>query len=62
MTDDWTEADDAIEEVRAIRRRIWEEFDYDPKKLIAHFRELENQYQGPVISLPEKVNPAKPAA
>ena len=44
MSDDWTEADDAVEEVRAIRRQIWAEFDDDPKKLIAFHMELDKRF------------------
>jgi hypothetical protein len=40
MCDEWTEADDAVEEVREIRRRIWAQFDNDPRKLLAHHIEL----------------------
>lgn len=40
----WTEADDAVEEVREIRRRISARFDDDPKKLFEHYMELDKQY------------------
>lgn len=62
MPDDWTEADDVLEEVRAIRRQIWEEFDNDPHKLLAHLRELERDYKGPFIQLPKREDDGKSAA
>lgn len=44
MTDEeWTAADDAVEEVREVRRRLWERFDNDPEKYIAYLRELSEQ-------------------
>jgi hypothetical protein len=62
MSDEWTEADDAIEEVRAIRRQMWAEFDDDPKKLIAHLRELEKQYADRMIDAPNRDKKGKSAA
>lgn len=44
MSDEWTEADDVVEEVRRIRREIWAEFDNDPEKVIAYYMELDKQY------------------
>lgn len=41
--EEWTDADDAIEEVREVRRRIWERFDNDPRKYVAHLQELHDQ-------------------
>jgi hypothetical protein len=37
-------ADQAIEEIREVRRRIAAEFDHDITKYLAHLRELEKQY------------------
>lgn len=62
MMDDWTEADDIIEEVRAIRRQIWEEFDNDPRKLLAHLSKLEQNHKGPFIELPDRGSKGKSAA
>ncbi len=62
MTEDWTEADDIVEEVRAIRRQIWERFDNDPKKLGAYIREMEKDYKGPFIELPDRDNRDQSAA
>jgi hypothetical protein len=41
--EDWTAADDAVEEVREVRRQLWERFDNDPKKYMAYMRELHEQ-------------------
>jgi hypothetical protein len=40
----WTEADDVIEEVREIRRRISAQFDDDPVKLGEYLMKLQNQH------------------
>lgn len=52
MPDEWTEADDAIEEVWEIRRRIWERLDNDPEKVIAHYQELDRQHADEMIVPP----------
>lgn len=62
MIDDWTEADDVIEEVREIRRRISARFDHDPRKLGAHLRQMEKHYTGPMISRPDREPKEKPTA
>lgn len=62
MINDWTEADDVIEEVREIRRQISARFDHDPRKLGAYIRELEEHYTGPMISLATGDTEEKPAA
>lgn len=49
MTDEWTEADDVVEEVREIRRRMWAEFDYDVDKMAAYFMELDKRYADRLI-------------
>lgn len=40
----WTAADDVIEEVREVRRRISERFDHDPVRLVEYYMEVEKQY------------------
>jgi hypothetical protein len=40
----WTAADDAIEEVREIRRRISARFDHDPVKLGEHYMEFQKRH------------------
>lgn len=62
MSDDWTEADDIIEEVREIRRQISARFDHDPAKLGAYLRRLEKEYEGPFIELPDPVKRSRPTA
>ena len=41
--------DPAIEEIRAVRRRISAQFDHDPDKLVAHYMELQKQYADRLI-------------
>lgn len=41
MTDEWTEADEVVEDIREIRRRIWARFDNDPEKVIDYYLELD---------------------
>jgi hypothetical protein len=38
--EEWTDADDVVEEVREARRRIWELCDNDPRKYGAYMREF----------------------
>jgi hypothetical protein len=45
MTDEWTAADDAVEEVREIRRRISARFGDDPVKVSAYHRALEERFR-----------------
>ncbi|HST60900.1 MAG TPA: hypothetical protein VLK84_19515 [Longimicrobium sp.] len=54
MSEEWTEADDAIEEVWEIRRQIWERCGNDPEKVIAYYLELEKQHVGPRVEPPQK--------
>jgi hypothetical protein len=44
MMEPWTEADDVVEEVREIRRRISAELDDDPAKIVAHYIEYQKQF------------------
>jgi hypothetical protein len=62
MSEEWTEADDAIEEVHEIRRRIWAQFDNDPEKVVAHYMELDKLYADRMIKPPPAENEGKPAA
>lgn len=41
--EEWTAADEAVEEVREVRRRLWERFDNDPAKYSAYLCELHAQ-------------------
>ena len=45
MKDDWTEADDVIEEVWEIRRQIWARFDNDPDKVSAYYMNSRSRAQ-----------------
>jgi hypothetical protein len=62
MSDEWTEADDAVEEVRQIRREIWAQFDNDPEKLVAYYTELDKQYADRMIDTPGTNKQGKSAA
>jgi hypothetical protein len=42
-------SDPVIDEVREIRHRISERFDHDPSKLVAHYTELQKQYQDRLV-------------
>jgi RNA binding exosome subunit len=62
MSEEWTEADDVVEEVRQIRREIWAQFDNDPDKLIAYYTELDKQYADRGIPSPKADKQGKSAA
>lgn len=62
MKDEWTEADDAIEEVREIRRQISARFDHDPKKMIEYLVEHDKHYTGPKITPADRGKTGKSAA
>jgi hypothetical protein len=62
MSEEWTEADDVVEEVRQIRRDIWAQFDNDPEKLIAYYTELDKQYADRMIDTPTADKRGKSAA
>jgi hypothetical protein len=44
-----TESDPVIDEIREVRHRISERFGHDPVKLVAHYMELQQQYQDRLI-------------
>jgi hypothetical protein len=48
--EEWTALDDAIEEVREIRRQIWAEFDNDPCKYYEHLLEYHKQFADRVVT------------
>lgn len=62
--EEWTAADDAVEEVREVRRRLWERFDNDPDKYIAYLREMHYQLvrEGWVQAPPREPGQGKSAA
>jgi hypothetical protein len=62
MSDEWTEADDVVEEVRRVRREIWAQFGNDPEKLIAYYTELDKQYADRMIVPARQPGQGRPAA
>lgn len=56
MSEEWTEADDVIEEVREIRRKILARFGNDPRRLVEHYIEFDKHYPGPRIDPPPPVD------
>jgi hypothetical protein len=46
------EPDPVIDEIRAVRHRISEEFGHDPKRLAEHYMELQKRHQDRLISPP----------
>ena len=45
--------DQAIAEIREVRRRISEECNHDPRKLIAYYKELQFRHKERVVRLEE---------
>jgi hypothetical protein len=41
--------DEPIDEIRELRRRISERFDYDPARLVAYYVKLQEQYRDRLI-------------
>ena len=58
----WTAADDAVEEVREIRRKLWAQFDNDPVKMIEYLMEQEKQYPERLWDPRTRAREDKPAA
>lgn len=50
MNDDWTAADDVIEEIREIRRQISAEFGDDVVAFGAYFMEYEKQFADRLVT------------
>ena len=44
----------ALEQVRAARHRISEQFDHDPRKLVEHYIELQQEYKDRLVGAAEK--------
>lgn len=51
------EADEVIDEIRAVRHQISARFGHDPYKLVAYYIELEKEDAGPFIPAPENPPP-----
>jgi hypothetical protein len=62
MTEPWTEADDVVEEVREIRRRISAEFDDDPDKIVQHYMEYQKQFADRLVDYDKADRKGKSAA
>jgi len=45
--------DQAIAEIREVRRRISEECNHDPRKLITYYKELQLRHKGRLLRLEE---------
>lgn len=61
IDEEWTEADEVIEEVREIRRQISARFDHDPVKLVEHYIELQKRHADRLVD-PRTWKKGEPAA
>ncbi|MCX7047139.1 MAG: hypothetical protein NTX50_16835 [Candidatus Sumerlaeota bacterium] len=50
--------DQAIEDIRAVRRNISQRFGNDSKALVAHYMKLQEKYAGRLAAVPSAVHPA----
>lgn len=62
MTEEWTEADDIIEEIHEIRRQLWARFDNDIDRIAEHYMSLDKAQPERPIAAPPRPNPGKSAA
>lgn len=62
MTDEWTEADDVIEEIRETRRQLFARLGNDPQKIGAYYTELNEKYADRMIHAPASSEQDEPAA
>lgn len=53
MNEPWTAADDAVEEVREIRRKISARFNHDPVKLVEHYIERQKRHGDRLVDTPK---------
>ena len=51
----------ALEQVRAARHRISEQFDHDPEKLVEHYIALQQKYKDRLVGVAEKKRREKAA-
>ena len=51
----------ALEQVRAARHRISEQFDHDPRKLVEHYMELQQEYKDRLVGAEKKKGREKAA-
>jgi hypothetical protein len=61
MDEPWTAADDAIEEVREIRRRISARFDHDPVKIGEYYMKRQKRHGNRLVD-PQTVRNRNSAA
>jgi hypothetical protein len=54
MTDEWTGADDVIEEIRETRRQLFARLGNDPVKIGAYYMELNKKYADRMIDAPTR--------
>jgi len=47
------DADELIEEIREIRRRIWERHGNDPKRVVEHYIEYQKQFADRLVPPPD---------
>lgn len=62
MTGPRTEADDVIEEVREIRRRISGRFNDDPVRIVEHYMEYQKQFADRLVNYDKVDRKGKSAA
>jgi len=48
-------SDPLIDEIRDVRRRISQRFDHDPRKLVEHYRQMQEQYQDRLVGHKESL-------
>ncbi len=48
-------SDTALEEIYAIRRQISQEHDHDLRKLLAHYKQMENDFKDRITPVPGQV-------
>lgn len=60
MDEPWTEADDVIEEVRQIRRKLFAQFDNDPVKFGEFLMESQKRHGDRLWAPPARARQGKP--
>lgn len=60
MSEEWTELDDVVEEVRAVRRRLSARFDDDPMKIAEYYMEYQKQLVGRLLGPDDDEKPSGP--
>jgi hypothetical protein len=52
------EGDDVIDEIRAIRHRISEQFGHDPERLVAHYMEIQERHRDRLLRPESSAKPS----